>query len=218
METNVTTYDEDFGKNLKAMRKIKGIGSRELSRMVGKAETYVSQIERGKIKYPDYQTAYKLMECVGYPGNIEDLLDIAFHIQDPAREKAYEEYMIERIEQEEKDNYEEYLEYKAQEAGMTVMDWLDTKSDELKEKTKKLHELLDKFIDKDYSRAERFINNIDSLTKDKENFNFFINLLGRYDYSKTDSKYKNQLLRVLYEFDENQTNPYRKKNRKTTKP
>ncbi|GGA34567.1 hypothetical protein GCM10010917_19820 [Paenibacillus physcomitrellae] len=44
----------DFGSYLKSIRKSKKVPSKELSIRVGKAVTYVSQIERGLIKKPDF--------------------------------------------------------------------------------------------------------------------------------------------------------------------
>ena len=48
-----------FGEELKALRKRVGMPSKVLSQKVGKAVTYVSQLERELIKIPLIQLVYK---------------------------------------------------------------------------------------------------------------------------------------------------------------
>jgi transcriptional regulator with XRE-family HTH domain len=64
-----------IGNYIRQVRKSKGIGSRELARKINKAETYISQLERGLIKKPDYATTKILLETLEVPSNtIEEIL------------------------------------------------------------------------------------------------------------------------------------------------
>lgn len=91
----------EFGKELKKIRTNAGISSKVLSSKVGKAVTYVSQLENGKIKSPDFETCFKLLEELGVEhGKIEGILDY-FGIISPQREKADLELSIKLMEQEE---------------------------------------------------------------------------------------------------------------------
>jgi transcriptional regulator with XRE-family HTH domain len=64
-----------IGNYIRQVRKSKGIGSRELARKINKAETYISQLERGLIKKPDYDTTRILLETLEVPSDIiEEIL------------------------------------------------------------------------------------------------------------------------------------------------
>jgi transcriptional regulator with XRE-family HTH domain len=54
-----------IGAKVKELRVSTGIGSRELSRAVGMAETYVSQLERGLIKNPDRNVCMNILNFLG---------------------------------------------------------------------------------------------------------------------------------------------------------
>lgn len=53
-----------FGKDLKELRLSKKYNSTKLSLEVGRAQTYVSQLERGLIKNPDLATCRRLLEIL----------------------------------------------------------------------------------------------------------------------------------------------------------
>jgi len=53
-----------FGKDLKELRLQKGYGSVKLSKDIGKAVTYVSQMEKGKIKHPPVETCRQLLNVL----------------------------------------------------------------------------------------------------------------------------------------------------------
>ena len=65
-----------FGDILKKLRETAGIGSRELSRKVGMTDAYVSQLERGAIKKPNYFTALTLLKKLSVSAEErEDILE-----------------------------------------------------------------------------------------------------------------------------------------------
>ena len=54
-----------FGEYVKSIRIRQGIGSRELSSLVGKGVSYISQIESGRNKNPDYTSSYVILKTLG---------------------------------------------------------------------------------------------------------------------------------------------------------
>lgn len=66
-----------IGDYVKQLRETNGIGSRELSRSINKASAYVSQLERGLIKKPDYDTTKSILEILGVNSEeIESVLQL----------------------------------------------------------------------------------------------------------------------------------------------
>ncbi|WP_321999291.1 helix-turn-helix domain-containing protein [Bacillus pumilus] len=94
---------EYFRKSMKHIRTMKKIGSRELSRKIGKAETYISQFERGLIKSPDYEICFTIMKELGFAEkDIPKILSEQYEIMSPDEEMAYkdaEELEIERMQE-----------------------------------------------------------------------------------------------------------------------
>lgn len=52
---------QEFGKKLREFRKEMKVSSRVLSKTINKAETYVSQIERGLNENPDYDACKRIL-------------------------------------------------------------------------------------------------------------------------------------------------------------
>lgn len=184
-----------FGKDLKRMRKQVGISSKVLSQKVGKAVTYVSQLERGLIKNPDYNTCYNLLKELGIQeGKIEDILYNHYNIASTEREEAILEQQIKQFEHkcaEEEADPEEYAEKQ-------LHFWLEETSFELRHSNDNLHHMFNVLIDKDITRAETVIKNIESLTKSKETFDFFCALF-EHDYSAITNDKREHLLHVINE-------------------
>lgn len=154
-----------FGQEIKKLRKKVGIASKELSQQVGKAVTYVSQLERGLIKKPDYSTSYELLKRLEIDEEkINGFLDY-FGIKSPEQEQAEMEWAIKQAE----DAYN--------------FDWIEKEKHHLKQKNERLHAALNILIDKDISAAEKLINHIEALTLDKIKFDFLTSLF-EYDYSR----------------------------------
>jgi transcriptional regulator with XRE-family HTH domain len=54
-----------FGHYVQSLRIEKNIGSRELSKMLGKSSAYISQLEQGRNKNPDYDAAKLTLSYLG---------------------------------------------------------------------------------------------------------------------------------------------------------
>lgn len=63
---------DDFGQLVKHKRKAKGLSTRELSRQVGMSSAYISQLERGLVKRPDYDVAKRIADVLGIEESVLD--------------------------------------------------------------------------------------------------------------------------------------------------
>jgi transcriptional regulator with XRE-family HTH domain len=63
---------DDFGQLVKHKRKGKGLSTRELSRQVGMSSAYISQLERGLVKRPDYDVAKRIADVLGIEESVLD--------------------------------------------------------------------------------------------------------------------------------------------------
>ena len=157
-----------FGSEVKMLRTNAGIGSKELSRMIGKAVTYVSQLELGKIKSPDYNACYKILEAVGFPKQHIDRHLESFGILSPELEEHWLNANAEYAQAQEAEieaNPDAYFEKWRQ--------WYDEDQiSDLKEATTDLHKMLDVFIDRDLSRSQVVIGNMENMLASKQNFEF----------------------------------------------
>lgn len=181
------TY-ESFAEMLKKMRESRGISSRALSAKVNKYHAYVSQIENGRIKNPDFESAKALLKELNVKDDIIDDILRHFDILSPVEEKA-------RDEQYQKEAEESF-------------EWMEFKAEHLKSKNKKLYTLLNSFVDRDLSRAEQVVNNILSLCVDEEKFNFFCSLF-EHNHALIDREDRNHIITLIndyifskYEFDD----------------
>ena len=100
MDNNIKIDEENkLGSVVKYYRKKKKINSQELSKSLGKSGAYISQIENGHNKNPDYNTLLELFRKLGIAEeNLEMYLE-ALGFKSPekiAAEKAAEEAWIER--------------------------------------------------------------------------------------------------------------------------
>lgn len=183
--------DISFGRVLKMFRQNAGISSRNLSQEVGKAPAYVSQIERNLIKNPDPYTAYRLLESVGCTrAQIEKILtDLKIADEKVLIDQKVFKEKIDPI----------YTEYKTDMTSEESKFYDLFNADELILMNKEVHNILNLFIKKDFSKAERVIRNIYSLvSKDKEHFDFFCSL-HENDYSKLSNSMKNELIHEVKE-------------------
>jgi transcriptional regulator with XRE-family HTH domain len=173
-----------FGKELKKLRNKAGVPSKVLSTKVGKAVTYVSQLENGKIRNPDFDTCFNLLKELGVEENqIEGMLDY-FGIMSRKREEAELEWNIKVLEQEEE---------------KWRLGWYEKKINTLVKKNRIFHKRMESFIQYDLSRAEEVINNLISLTEDEEKFDFLCSLFEN-NYASLDSEDMRQLLRTINHF------------------
>ncbi len=166
-----------FGKELKKIRTSKGVASKELSQSVGKAVTYVSQLERGLIKKPDYYTCQRIMEKLDIDSSrIEGILD-HYGIQRP----EIEEMLIAEAEKH------------------SSFDWMEQNAYRLKNINKQLCHSLDSFIDRDLSKAEEFIPNLLAMMQSEEDFDFIYKFF-KNDISSISSSDKKELLSLTLNF------------------
>jgi transcriptional regulator with XRE-family HTH domain len=202
----------NFGKDIKALRTKRKIGSRELSRLIGKAETYISQLERGLIKKPDYDTAYNIMKHLGFTeSGIDEFLENFYHLKSLERIAA---------EAEDVENWEEKRAYEIEEMLSQRQEGIDFTPDDQANKFEKeminiesewMIELIEKLegkneeikmelsfnIDKNAQTFEPIIDNLYSLLtsmrKDRGNFNFFVGLFEN-DLSRLSEESKDKIL------------------------
>lgn len=211
--------EPNLGTDIKLLRIEKGIGSRELSRLVGKAETYISQLERGKIKNPEYDTLYNIFKQLGYQGDIEELLYRAYFIESPERMEsdevlrmqegenqlnpAYQQLMFERdVERE----LEERKTFKRNHLSIEQLDlqieWLAELEQKAKEKNEKVKKELSFFIDKKFDTFSHVIDNLHemvmSMRKNKENYDFFTDLF-KHDLTKFNEESKKRIIETIKE-------------------
>jgi transcriptional regulator with XRE-family HTH domain len=168
-----------FGQKVKELRNETGLGSRELSRRIGKTETYVSQLERGVLKKIDFPTGYILLKGLGL--NERDILNIL------------DEYGIHAVDTREYRHAKsvQIVQYKLTEVNYN---WFDKEVDELKEQIQIISGSLINFVEKDLTRAKKVINNFyHIINTDKDCFEFFCELFG-YDYTQINSSEKSFMI------------------------
>jgi transcriptional regulator with XRE-family HTH domain len=169
---------QTFGDTLRILREKSGIGSKELSRKLGKGEAYVSQIELGRNKNPDYDIAFKLMELVGHPKHqIKEFLNL-HGIKSPEA--------IKEVGQDKEES--------------SILSLYSRSYNLASRKIIKIRRELNAFLDRDQSRAEKVINNIHLLltTTDEEQFNFFRSLFEN-DYENLSNKERDTILHSINE-------------------
>lgn len=214
----------NFGRDIKALRAKRKIGSRELSRLVGKAETYISQLERGLIKKPDYDTAYAIMKHLGWEEKtIEDFLYGFYQIKSPERIETEAEEVVDWEErrameieeiwlqrQEETDTVPDYQENRSAYDGKSFESkWMRELYEQLERKNQEIKEELSFNIDKNAPIFEAVINNLlsllTSMREDRGNFNFFIGLFEN-DLAGLNEESKDEILSIVKEETDKQNN------------
>jgi transcriptional regulator with XRE-family HTH domain len=166
-----------FGDYLKSQRNQRKIASSKLSKEIGKAGAYVSQIERGLIKNPSYEVCYELLRLLNVDeAKIQSVLNY------------YGIYSDKQI--------------NAQVIEQDNIDWIDIETSALKLKNSNIHALFDKLIDKDISRADIIVRNLEKLIESKSLFDFLNHFL-KYDYSQIDEVDRKELINMMDRFISN---------------
>ncbi|MEK4086302.1 helix-turn-helix domain-containing protein [Psychrobacillus sp. FSL K6-1415] len=188
----------EFGKELKKIRGQVGYPSKPLSEKIGKAITYVSQLERGLIKNPDFDSCVKLLKELSFPINkIEDFLYSFGIVSEQRKEQELKQNKInsesnERAKEEANDDYIKYY-----------YPWLydDEKAiTKLKKKNENLLTIFNSMVENDYSRAEKVITNIVKLSHSKDSFDFFCSLF-EYDFFSITAYEKEKLIQLIQEMN-----------------
>lgn len=206
----------NFGIDIKALRTKRGIGSRELSRLIGKAETYISQLERGLIKKPDYETSYNILKHLGFTeSSIDGFLNNFYQIKSPERIESeaeevanWEEKRAAEIEemwlrgQEEIINEPEYQEHLLNEKINFESKWMKELYSQLESKNDEIKRELLFNIKTNMKTFESVIENLHSLIismrNDKGNFDFFVGLFEN-DLTILNDESKEKILKVVNE-------------------
>ncbi|MDL5141104.1 helix-turn-helix transcriptional regulator [Bacillus atrophaeus] len=98
-------FDGDLKDYIRVMRAYKNMSSTKLSKMIGKNRAYISQIENGHNKNPEYETLYKIFKILGVKEeNIESYL-YHFNVLSPEHLKHEEEMFIAKMENQDEDYY-----------------------------------------------------------------------------------------------------------------
>lgn len=175
-----------FGKELKILRNKVGISSKVLSKNVGRAVTYVSQLERGLIKNPDYDTCRKILSELGISySEAENMLDF-FSIKSPEQEQAELEWSI-KMDAEEQAKHESGYYYK--------------KLQKISNMNDRVLQLLEKrfnnFVMYDLTRAESVLNNLIRLLEDEATFDFFFCSLFENNYMTLSEQERTNILSLI---------------------
>lgn len=97
MQKYILDFDGTVGDFIKFWRKVKKINSKELSKIIGKSDSYISHLENNRNKNPDYDTLFEIFKRIGIEEiKIEDYLEY-FGFLSPQREAADEAQMIARM-------------------------------------------------------------------------------------------------------------------------
>jgi transcriptional regulator with XRE-family HTH domain len=195
--------ENNLGRDVKALRTKRGIGSRELSRLVGKAETYISQLERGLIKTPDYNTAFEIMKHLGQTEDqIEDFLLNFYLIKSPERIEAEEAWDKQEEENAQDPDYQQNLLESQIERYAQEMEWLDNKEKEMHKKNEEIKDALTFFIGRNpdtfFDVIEHFNTMVKSMKKNEEDYQFFTKLFKR-DITKFSEEGKKRIIETIAE-------------------
>ncbi|MFD1675966.1 helix-turn-helix domain-containing protein [Alicyclobacillus fodiniaquatilis] len=173
-----------FGREVKRVRIQAGISSRQLSSKVGKASAYVSQLERGFIRNPDYDTCCKILEQLGIN---EDQIDIVlehFGIVSP-------QILEQQIQWSERHSEEEEMKHRT--------NYYERKMERLKRDVHSIsNALLDLIYPPDLYKADLVITNMRSLTEDEDNFEFLCDLFS-HNLSRIDRVKRRKVLQCIKE-------------------
>lgn len=163
---------------VKGMRKRRGLSTRLLSKEVGKASSYISQLERGLILKPDYDTCERLLKYLG--------------VEDTKIEGVLHHYGIMTATQE-----EELHKWAAQQAEFVgSVDWLEDEVEQVETQQSKLEAMLSKLTRTDVSSASVLISRLLSHLESKDTKDFLIELV-RFDYTHLTSTERDSLLALI---------------------
>lgn len=183
----------DFGNYLKSIRKTQKIPSKDLSVRVGKAVTYVSQLERGLIKKPDFETCFNLLKELNVKETeIEEILAY-YNILSPDRIESDLVMAVKRSELEQQEIETDPEGYAERRLAEILEKRVTSKKSELIALNNQFHKMINLLIEKDTSRAERVLRNLCKLTADVAFFDFFC-LLFDYNYTYLTNDERKEIL------------------------
>ncbi|WP_338779135.1 helix-turn-helix transcriptional regulator [Metabacillus sp. FJAT-52054] len=178
--------ETSFGQELKKLRKHVGIPSKELSQKVGKAVTYVSQLERELIKNPSFDTCLQILLELGLnKENAERMLNYyGIHSKE---EKQAELELAVKLDKE--------LSWKINSG------YYSKKFEQIERKRKLFLQLVDNHLETlgryDNSRADMILSNLIELLKSEEKadllFTLFENDFSKFDYMEMQLIFSNTM-------------------------
>lgn len=192
-----------IGRDIKALRVKRGLSSRSLSRLIGKSETYISQLERGLIKNPDYNTAFDIMKHLGYAENgIEQFLFDFYQISSPERIELEAEEVKEWEEKRAREivtDPDHQVHFTA-DLAIFESEWMKLLYEDLESKNEQIKKELSFNIANNAPIFEKVINNLlsilTSMRKDRGNFDFFVRLFES-DLSDLSGESKDKILKLI---------------------
>ncbi|MBJ8061888.1 helix-turn-helix domain-containing protein [Bacillus cereus] len=166
-----------FGEELKTLRKRVGMPSKVLSQKVGKAVTYVSQLERELIKNPSYTTCLQILLELGLIKEDAEKMLSYYGIQSKEEKQAELELAV---------KLDEELSWKINSG------YYSKKLEQIERKRHLFLQLIDKQLETlglfDNSKADIILNNLIELLKSEEKaellFEFFGNDFSKLDYEE----------------------------------
>ncbi|WBL16340.1 helix-turn-helix domain-containing protein [Sutcliffiella sp. NC1] len=216
-------FDGDIGEFLHSTRRSKRINSTDLSKAVGKSPAYISQIENGRNKNPDYETMYKVFKHLGIEEEkIEDYL-LHFQIKSPERE-AWEEEQAIKASMEPTDEDITYMERQAdfyrqedmrefheRKVDAVFNKYIDESSEDdlvydmIKENIKTIVYVMDNIIEHDINNAFNLITGLgktfDEITTNEKFYKFIVKLFSDKEtrLHSLDEEGMLKVLNTLYE-------------------
>lgn len=203
----VLNFEGSLGEYIKLLRKSKKITSINLSRMINKSDSYISHLENGRYKSPDYDTLYEILKRLSVDEDkIEDFLE-HFDILSPNRieweekqimlsmeEPSEEEVQSWAAKAEEYDNFllEDYE--RSEDGNELVIDILD-------ENNKSIYSVLNELSSYNFNDGYQLIMGmskvLDEISSNKLLYNFTIKFFSE-KIPSLDEKGMVKVLNTLY--------------------
>lgn len=207
MNTYLLHFEGTIGDYIKFWRKRKNINSIELSKKIGKSDAYISHIENGRNKKPDYHALYEAFKVLGIDEEkIEDYLE-HFGFISPEREAQEVQMYIDRMENgpsevelEEWENRAEFEKGKYKSDNSWTADAL--LEDIIEENIKSINNVFKKVTEHDISNGYELIVGIsksfDAMSKNIILYNFMVKFFSE-NLSSLDNKGLIKVLNTFYE-------------------
>ncbi len=205
--------DNSFGNYIKALRKSAGISSKQLASMLSRAPAYISQIENGRNKNPNYSAAYQILSILGVKEDMIEHKLHTFHIYSPeyyeaeaelaekhANDPEYQEHMLQQARQiaEQESIMNKPATYWGEPLKDDWFNWFQTQ-----DTSKQIIEIkatLDHLANSKAPNNTKLISNIYELVtkmrNDKELFEFFSELF-KEDYTVFSFEKRNKIIKAI---------------------
>ncbi|MGP7815527.1 helix-turn-helix domain-containing protein [Niallia sp. 01092] len=155
-------FDGSIGDFIRILRKSNKINSIELSKSIGKSESYISHLENGRYKNPDYEILYEIFKKLGVEEKkIEDYL-YYFGFLSPERIAWEEEQAIAAMNEPTQEDFEEWerqAEYYENLEEEERLQWEMKERSNFKDENNG-NDLLDDILAENIKNIEKVLNNI----------------------------------------------------------